>query len=110
MAAKTILDLKAFYPQIRLILVLPCRTQTRGWPETDILTYNDILQRADKVVYTSQAYTRGCMLLRNRHLVDHSSVCICYLISNQGGTAYTVQYAMDRGVRVIRLFPAEASR
>ena len=100
LAARTVLDLKKDYPQIKLILVLPCRTQSRGWKQEDIEEYNRIMKAADKVVYTSQDYYNGCMHKRNRHLVDNSSLCICYLNSNTGGTAYTVDYAKSVGCRV----------
>lgn len=91
------------YPDIRLILVLPCFSQTRGWSQEDIEIYDDIKQKADKVVYTSQEYTRGCMHKRNRHLVDNSSACISYLTENKGGTFYTVNYAKSKGVEVINI-------
>ena len=65
--------------------------------------YDDIKQKADKVVYTSQEYTRGCMHKRNRHLVDNSSACISYLTENKGGTFYTVNYAKSKGVEVINI-------
>ena len=100
LAAHTVLDLKKDYPQIKLILVLPCKTQARGWKQEDIEEYNRIMKAADKVVYTSQDYYNGCMHKRNRHLVDNSSLCICYLNSNTGGTAYTVDYAKSVGCRV----------
>lgn len=67
------------------------------------LRYDDIKQKADKVVYTSQEYTRGCMHKRNRHLVDNSSACISYLTENKGGTFYTVNYAKSKGVEVINI-------
>lgn len=100
LAAQTVLNLKKDYPQIKLILVLPCKTQARGWKQEVIEEYNRILKAADKVVYTSQDYYSGCMHKRNRHLVDNSSLCICYLNSNTGGTAYTVDYAKSVGCRV----------
>ena len=100
LAAQTVLNLKKDYPQIKLILVLPCKTQARGWKQEVIEEYNRILKAADKVVYTSQDYYNGCMHKRNRHLVDNSSLCICYLNSNTGGTAYTVDYAKSVGCRV----------
>ena len=100
LAAQTVLNLKKDYQQIKLILVLPCKTQTRGWKQEDIEEYNRIMKAADKVVYTSQDYYNGCMHKRNRHLVDNSSLCICYLNSNTGGTAYTVDYAKSVGCRV----------
>ena len=102
-AAQTVLNLKENYPQIKLILVLPCLTQTRGWKEADVKEYERIKGLADKVVYTSQEYTRGCMFKRNRHLVDFSSLCIAYLTKDEGGTAYTVKYAKQNGLNIINL-------
>ena len=65
--------------------------------------YERIKALADKVVYTSQEYTKGCMHKRNRHLVDHSSVCICYLTKKDSGTAYTVDYSEKQGLEIINL-------
>lgn len=104
MAALTVLRLRNKYPQIKLILVLPCENQTRNWKEADIEKYEHIKSQADKVVYVSKEYTRDCMHKRNRHLVDNSSLCICYLSKPSGGTAYTVNYAKDNGLKVINLF------
>lgn len=98
-AAKTVLSLRRDYPQIKLILVLPGKTQTRGWDKSDIAAYEDIKARCDKFVYTSEEYTKGCMFKRNRHLVDNSSVCVCYLTETTGGTAYTVNYAKEKNYR-----------
>jgi len=103
LAARTVLKLKQKYPDIKLILVLPCLTQTRGWPARDVEEYERIKVQADKVVYISQEYTKGCMFKRNRHLVDNSSVCICYLTQSSGGTAYTVSYAKGQGLEVINI-------
>lgn len=103
LAAQTVLKLKEKYPYIRLILVLPCRSQTKGWRQDDMALYEDIKLQADKVVYTAEAYTQGCMLKRNRYLVDNSSLCICYFTGKSGGTAYTVHYANKQGVDVVNL-------
>lgn len=103
LAAQTILKLRKKYPDIKLILVLPCLTQTKGWKPEDVEEYERIKVQADKVTYTSQEYTKGCMFKRNRHLVDNSSVCICYLTKNSGGTAYTVSYAKIQGIEVINI-------
>jgi len=75
-AAQAVLTLREEYPDIRLILVLPCKTQAGDWSEGDKITYRRILSQADKVVYTSERYERGCMQKRNRHLVDNSAVCL----------------------------------
>ena len=52
LAAQAVLRLRERYPQIRLILVLPCLNQTRGWPQADIDTYEEIKRCADKATYT----------------------------------------------------------
>lgn len=107
MAAQLVLALKAQYPHIRLILVLPCHSQTKFWNVPDKAVYTRIREQADKVVYVSQVYTDECMLRRNRHLVDCSSVCICYLTKATGGTAYTVRYAQKQGLEVINIAHSE---
>ena len=103
LTAQTIIKLRGTYSHIRLILVLPCKSQTRGWSEDDVRVYEAIRLMADKVVYTSQEYSPDCMHKRNRHLVDHSGVCVCYLREGRGGTAYTVDYARKQGLDIINL-------
>lgn len=103
LAALAVLALKAEMPQLRLILVLPCLSQTRGWPEADRQVYEAIKSRADKVRYISERYTADCMFRRNRHLVDDSGICVCYMSRPTGGTAYTVKYARQRGLEIINL-------
>ena len=102
-AAISVIKLRRKYPFIRLILVLPCLSQTRNWNFEDKQTYEKIKKSADKVVYVSKQYTSDCMLRRNRHLVDNSSVCICYLTDQSGGTACTVNYAEEKGLRIINI-------
>ncbi len=103
LAAQAVLDLREQYPQIKLILVLPCLSQTKNWDEKDMQIYEYIKEQADRVVYTSREYTRGCMHKRNRNLVDNSSTCVCYLSKTSGGTAYTVEYARKKGLRIINI-------
>jgi len=103
LAALTVLKLKDDYPQVKLILVLPCKSQTRGWGKDDVAVYENIKGRCDKLVYTSEEYDSSCMFKRNRHLIDNSSVCICYLTKEKGGTAYTVDYGRKSGVQIINV-------
>lgn len=103
LAAQTILLLKKQYPDIRLILVLPCQDQASRWQRQEIEEYERIKAAADKVVYTSEHYYNGCMHKRNRHLVEHSSLCICYLTNDSGGTKYTVDYALSSGLEVVNV-------
>ncbi len=105
LAAETVLHLREQeeYAKMKLILVLPCRNQTRGWNAADVEKYEDIKRGADEVIYVSQEYTRGCMHKRNRHLVDNSSICVCYQTQARGGTAYTVHYAEEHKLDVINV-------
>lgn len=105
LAAQTVLRLRQQYPHIRLILVLPCPEQARKWASNDITEYERIMAQANKVVYTAQNYSAGCMHKRNRHLVDNSSICVCYLTKDGGGTDYTVGYARLKGLEVVNLAP-----
>ena len=94
-AAHVILSLKEQYPFIKLIVVCPCKNQDLKWNEVDKRVYRDILNSADKVVVLADTYYDGCMQARNRHLVDDSKYCICYLTRSFGGTYSTVRYAEE---------------
>ena len=59
-----------------------------------------------RLVCLSERYYQGCMHERNRYMVDHSRVCICYLTERTGGTAYTVEYARSRGLKIFNLAKA----
>lgn len=102
-AALIVIKLKEKYPKIKLSLVLPCRSQTRRWSPEDKEIYDFIKYNADDITYAQEEYSAGCMFKRNRMLVDLSSVCICYLISDEGGTAYTVGYAKKQNLEIINL-------
>ena len=105
LAEETVLELKEKYPHIRLILVLPCppEQQTLKWNAEQRRRYYDILKKADKVRVLSPQYTSACMSTRNRHLVNSSAYLVCYLRKQNGGTAYTVNYAAARGLQIIKL-------
>ena len=100
-AALAVLKLKKRYPDIRLIL--PCLSQTRGWQEEDIRLYEQIKEKSDEIIYTSEEYTRGCMHKRNRRLISESSACIAYLTERKGGTSYTVDYAVKHGLSLFNV-------
>ncbi len=90
-------------PGVSLTLILPCREQTSRWRPADVGFYDDVLGRASEVIYTADSYSAGCYHLRNRRLVEESSVLICYFTGKPGGTAYTVDYAMKKQLEIINL-------
>ena len=101
LAAEVVLELRKKYNNIRLILVLPCRDQSKSWNSENRIRYDNIIKNADKIIYTSDKYYRGCMQKRNRHLVEHSCVCIAYVRKSRGGSAYTLKYANENELEII---------
>ena len=100
---EAVLRAKERHKVIKLILVLPCKGQDKYWNEESKAMYRDILSKADKIVYSSESYSKDCMHKRNRHLVDYSGYCIAYCTKHSGGTVYTMNYAKDSGVKVVNL-------
>ncbi len=106
-AAMAVLTLKKENPALRLHCVLPCEGQADEWSASAQELYHSILAQADEVVYVSREYRDGCMLKRNRYLVDHAACLLAvYNGERRGGTAMTVRYARKLGREVIILNPA----
>ena len=103
LAALKVLDMREKFPHIRLELLLPCRNQTERWDEVSRKTYHYILNRSDSHRFLFETYFDGCMLERDRRLVEGSDVCVAYCAKSRGGTAYTYAYALREGLEVINL-------
>lgn len=103
LAAMTVLKLKSKYPQIQLHLYLPCMNQSEKWKADEKEKYEYIKQQANLISYAAQTCSPECMLIRDRYLVDKSSVCIAYCKQAKGGTVYTVNYAKKKDVPIINL-------
>ena len=109
LAAEAVIECRKECPDIRLIIVAPCKDQEKKWGIKDKIRYYLIKKAADDVICLSDHYYRGCMHQRNRYLVDHSAACICYLTEDTGGTAYTVGYARSKGLKIFNLARPKAS-
>lgn len=105
LASETVLKLKKDYPHIKLVMVLPCppKEQSMKWSPEQCKHYQELLEQADKIRQVSSKYTSTCMFERNRRLVDCSAYLICYLRENNGGTFYTVNYAEQQGLKILRI-------
>lgn len=104
LASQVVLRLKATYPKIHLILVLPFDkqyTHERNWTQAEVEQYHSLKERASKVVVLASGYSSGVYYRRNRHLVDYSSVCVAYMSRENSGTNYTVNYARAKGLEVV---------
>ena len=105
-AAQSVLTLREEYPQIKLHCVLPCKDQDAKWNAAAKETYHAILAQADSVRYVSRYYYNGCMLKRNRQLVEMASALLAvYDGKPLGGTAATIRYAQEQRKEIICVEP-----
>jgi len=103
LAVNAVLRQRAKNSKVKLIMVLPCRNQDLRWRENDREEYRRLIEEADKVVCLSEKYYDGCMRERNRHLVEHSGVCVAYMKYGGSGAAQTVRFARERELAIINL-------
>ena len=103
LAAEAVLALRPLYPDMRLVMILPCLGQERAYSAADKERYRALLDQADMVRYTAHQYYRGCMLTRDRVMAEAAHHCICWLTRSTGGTAYTVRQCVLRYVPIINL-------
>ena len=109
-AALAVLRARRLCPEMQLILALPYPGQHLSWPAEEQSLYQDILEKSDQAIYLFDSYREGCFHRRNRYLVDHSSLCLCYLTHTGGGTYSTVQYARKRQIPIVNFAETSDSR
>lgn len=104
--AQIVLDLRKKNPALNLHCVLPCEGQADSWSDSAQERYHTIVGQADFVDYVSRKYYDGCMLARNRRLVDQAGILLAvYNGEQRGGTAATVRYARKAGREIIMIDP-----
>jgi len=104
--AELVLAQRKKNPALELHCILPCMGQDSKWPEPARKRYRSIVQQADMRYYVSREYHKGCMLERDRYLVEHSDCLLAvYDKAQQGGTAATVHYAQQAGRKIIVIDP-----
>lgn len=104
-AAEIVLELKSGHPDLRLIAVIPCPEQADRWGSNEKARYQSILKQCDQTITTSPSYTKGCMLKRNKALVDMCDVLVAVFDGTRGGTMQTVNYAKSKGRKTIVIPP-----
>lgn len=102
-ACECVLKLREAHGDVSLEAALPCPTQADGWPPEERERYRRLLGACDYETMVSARYSPGCMLRRDRYMVDHASMLIAMFDGSAGGTRYTMEYAMKRGLDVVDL-------
>lgn len=100
MMANLLLELKKENSRMRIIEVLPFEGYRAKWTSEQQLHAKNLDRQMDKIVYVSKEPSRGAYLAKDRHLVDGSRYCISYCNKPTGGIAFTVKYALERGLTV----------
>ena len=93
--------------EIRIISVIPFPSWRAKWSSEEIRRQNVILEKSNEVIFVRQHYCQGIYMIRNRALADGAQVCIAYCNRPKGGTAWTVRYAKQNGLRTYNLAGGE---
>lgn len=105
-AAKSVLAFRQKNPHLKLYCFLPFEGQADKWPLAAQSEYHQILSQADLAEYVCKDYHKGCMLERNRVLVDSAHQLLAvYNGEFRGGTAATIRYAQKTGREIIIIDP-----
>ena len=97
------LALRENRPGVTVEAALPCEEQAARWRERDRDRYFGLIRRCDFETMVQHHYDRGCMLRRDRYMVDRSSMLIAVYGGMLGGTMYTLSYAMKHGLDIVTL-------
>ena len=91
------------HPDVTVEAAIPYAGQAEHWREELRARYFALLEQCDCKTIVQQAYSGGCMMRRNRYMVDQSRVLIAAYNGEPGGTMNTMLYAMRRGLNVIEI-------
>lgn len=109
-AAEIVLSLREKNPALKLHCILPYEGQADRWNDSARNRYLSIMERADSVAYVSREYYDGCLLDRNRRLVESAGLLLAVFNGVQrSGTGATVNYARKLGREMIIIDPVTQS-
>ena len=100
---EAVLALRQQHPDVTVEAALPCPTQADSWPAAQRERYRRLVKACDYETMVSAQYSSSCMLRRDRYMVDHASLLIAAFDGSAGGTRYTVEYALKRGLSILDL-------
>ncbi|MDD6478506.1 MAG: SLOG family protein [Oscillospiraceae bacterium] len=88
---------------IELYCVVPFIKQADNFDEEWRQRYENVLNKADKVILISDNYYPGCYQKRNEFMVDNSDFVVTWYDGAAGGTRNTLNYATKKQKRIINL-------
>ena len=109
-AAEAVLALRSACPGLRLVAVVPFTGQSARFGSEARSDYDRLLAAADEAILLADSYSTGCYHRRNDFLVSHAAHLVAWYDGRKGGTQYTFQQALRRGLHVVNLAPGMASQ
>lgn len=100
---EAVLLLREEHPDVSLEAAVPFAGQAERWGAAEQARYEDLLSRCDTVTVLQEHYSPGCMMKRNRYMVDHADLIIACYDGKTGGTLNTLRYAIERDVQIVHL-------
>ena len=91
-------------PEAILTAMAPCPSQKDGWSAEEQARYDVLLAACSAVEVLEPVYTPGCMLRRNRAMVQRASLLISVFDGTPGGTASTLRFAAKQGIEILLLW------
>lgn len=102
--AEAVTALRKARPELRLEAWLPCPTQADRWRESERVRWEKLLDCCDAVHMVEHCYSSGCMLRRDKAMVDGADLVLSVWDGSSGGTGWTVRYAKRQGKRIQALW------
>ena len=102
-AAEEILSLKKKHPEIQLVCAIPYEGYAHKWDDEWKNKFEAVMSAAEEVRYICPRNMRGAPIIRDKWMVDHSSLVIAVYNGEKGGTQTTVAYAEKKKTRVINV-------
>ncbi len=100
---EAVIALREEHPEIRIEAAVPFAGQADKWPRSQRERYERLLSSCDTVTVLQEEYTPGCMMRRNRYMVDRAQLIIACYDGQSGGTLNTLRYALEKNVRILHI-------
>lgn len=102
-AAEIVLEKKKENKDLHLICAVPHPGFEKRRSRYETERYENIIKNADYVTTISDNYYRACYQKRNIWMVDRSSLVIAVWNGQLSGTKNTVDYALQKNLKVINV-------
>lgn len=101
--AESLLLLRQVHEDVSLGAAIPFRGQAERWSAEQRTRYHRILDACDSMFLQQEHYAPGCMMARNRYMVNHSSLLLACYNGEAGGTRNTILYAKEKGLEILTI-------